>query len=72
MPPLSFSSHHRIRVVRGGGNHARAGAGRAASNLAIYSTCAKSNVAVTQADVFDYFRNQRKIRVNYIVRLPVS
>jgi TRAP-type uncharacterized transport system substrate-binding protein len=35
------------------------------------------DVAVTQADVFEYFRTQRKIsnlayRVNYIVRLPVS
>jgi TRAP-type uncharacterized transport system substrate-binding protein len=35
------------------------------------------DVAITQADVFDYFRNQRKIsnlegRVNYILRLPVS
>jgi len=34
-------------------------------------------VAVTQADVFEYFRTQRKIsnleyRVNYIIRLPVS
>ncbi len=35
------------------------------------------DVAVTQADVFDYFRTNRKIpnlenRVNYILRLPVS
>ena len=35
------------------------------------------DVAITQADVFDYFRSQRKIsnlegRVNYILRLPVS
>src|SRR6266508_3333053 len=35
------------------------------------------DVAGTQADVFEYFRTQRKIsnleyRVNYIVRLPVS
>src|SRR5436853_1469040 len=35
------------------------------------------DVAVTQSDVFEYFRTQRKIssleyRVNYIVRLPVS
>ncbi len=35
------------------------------------------DIAVTQADVFEYFRNHRKIsnlqnRVNYILRLPVS
>src|SRR5947209_10808799 len=35
------------------------------------------DVAVTQADVFEYFRTQRKIsnlehRVNYVIRLPVS
>src|SRR5262249_58074633 len=35
------------------------------------------DVAVTQSDVFEYFRTQRKItnleyRVNYILRLPVS
>jgi hypothetical protein len=84
-------------VVRGCGNHARAGAGVAKSlkqdgsdttpvverstvpprTWTIYSTCAKFDVAVTQGDVFDYFRNQRKIsnlesRVNYIARLPVS
>src|SRR5262249_58070507 len=35
------------------------------------------DVAVTQSDVFEYFRTQRKIsnlenRINYIIRLPVS
>ena len=49
----------------------------AASNLDDLLYLRQVDVAVTQADVFDYFRNQRKIynlesRVNYIVRLPVS
>src|SRR5262249_50101205 len=35
------------------------------------------DVAMTQSDVFEYFRTQRKIsnlesRINYIIRLPVS
>ena len=49
----------------------------AASNLEDLLYLKNVDVAVTQADVFDYFRNQRKIvnlenRVNYIIRLPVS
>jgi len=49
----------------------------AASNLDDLLYLKQVDVAVTQADVFDYFRTQRKIsnleyRVNYIVRLPVS
>jgi TRAP transporter TAXI family solute receptor len=49
----------------------------AASNMDDLLYLRQVDVAVTQADVFDYFRNQRKIsnlesRVNYIVRLPVS
>jgi len=49
----------------------------AASNMDDLLYLRNVDVAVTQADVFDYFRNQRKIsnleyRVNYIVRLPVS
>jgi TRAP transporter TAXI family solute receptor len=49
----------------------------AASNLDDLLYLRQVDVAITQADVFDYFRNQRKIsnlesRVNYIVRLPVS
>jgi TRAP transporter TAXI family solute receptor len=49
----------------------------AASNLDDLLYLRQVDVAVTQADVFDYFRTQRKIsnlehRVNYIVRLPVS
>jgi TRAP transporter TAXI family solute receptor len=49
----------------------------AASNLDDLLYLRQVDVAVTQADVFDYFRNQRKIsnlesRVHYIVRLPVS
>ncbi len=49
----------------------------AASNLEDLLYLRNVDVAVTQADVFDYFRTQRKIsnleyRVNYIVRLPVS
>jgi TRAP transporter TAXI family solute receptor len=49
----------------------------AASNLDDLLYLQNVDVAVTQADVFDYFRTQRKIsglenRVNYIIRLPVS
>jgi TRAP-type uncharacterized transport system substrate-binding protein len=49
----------------------------AASNLDDLLYLRNVDVAVTQADVFDYFRTQRKIsnlesRVNYIIRLPVS
>src|ERR1700704_66304 len=49
----------------------------AASNLEDLLYLRNVDVAVTQADVFEYFRTQRKIsnlesRVNYIVRLPVS
>ena len=49
----------------------------AASNLDDLLYLQNIDVAVTQADVFDYFRTQRKIsnleqRVNYILRLPVS
>jgi len=49
----------------------------AASNLDDLLYLRQVDVAVTQADVFDYFRTQRKIsnlehRINYIVRLPVS
>ena len=49
----------------------------AASNLDDLLYLRQIDVAVTQADVFDYFRTQRKIsnldyRVNYILRLPVS
>jgi TRAP-type uncharacterized transport system substrate-binding protein len=49
----------------------------AASNLDDLLYLRYVDVAVTQADVFEYFRTQRKIsnleaRVNYIVRLPVS
>jgi len=49
----------------------------AASNLDDLLYLRQVDVAVTQADVFEYFRAQRKIsnleyRVNYIVRLPVS
>jgi TRAP-type uncharacterized transport system substrate-binding protein len=49
----------------------------AASNLDDLLYLSNVDVAVTQADVFDYFRTTRKIpnlesRVNYIVRLPVS
>jgi TRAP-type uncharacterized transport system substrate-binding protein len=49
----------------------------AASNLDDLLYLQNVDVAVTQADVFDYFRTQRKIsnlerRVNYILRLPVS
>jgi len=49
----------------------------AGSNLDDLLYLSNVDVAVTQADVFDYFRTNRKIpnlesRVNYIVRLPVS
>jgi TRAP-type uncharacterized transport system substrate-binding protein len=49
----------------------------AASNMDDLLYLRNVDIAVTQADVFEYFRTQRKIanleyRVNYIVRLPVS
>jgi len=49
----------------------------AGSNLDDLLYLSNVDVAVTQADVFDYFRTNRRIpnlesRVNYIVRLPVS
>src|SRR5499427_7574982 len=49
----------------------------AASNLDDLLYLRSVDVAVTQADVFEYFRTHRKIanlasRVNYIIRLPVS
>jgi TRAP transporter TAXI family solute receptor len=49
----------------------------AASNMDDLLYLRGVDIAVTQADVFDYFRTQRKIpylesRVNYIVRLPLS
>jgi TRAP-type uncharacterized transport system substrate-binding protein len=49
----------------------------AASNMDDLLYLRNVDIAVTQSDVFDYFRNQRKIanleyRVNYIVRLPIS
>ena len=49
----------------------------AASNMDDLLYLRQVDVAVTQADVFEYFRTQRKIsnlqyRVNYILRLPVS
>ena len=49
----------------------------AASNLDDLLYLRNVDVAVTKADVFEYFRTQRKIanlasRVNYIIRLPVS
>jgi TRAP transporter TAXI family solute receptor len=49
----------------------------AASNMDDLLYLKNVDVAVTQADVFDYFRTQRKIanlenRVNYIIRLPAS
>jgi TRAP transporter TAXI family solute receptor len=49
----------------------------AASNMDDLLYLRQVDIAVTQADVFDYFRTQRKIpnlesRVNYIVRLPLS
>jgi uncharacterized protein len=49
----------------------------AASNLDDLLYLRNIDIAVTQADVFEYFRTRRKIfnlqsRVNYILRLPVS
>ena len=49
----------------------------AASNVDDLLYLRQVDVAVTQSDVFEYFRTQRKIsnlqyRVNYIIRLPVS
>jgi TRAP-type uncharacterized transport system substrate-binding protein len=49
----------------------------AASNLEDLLYLRGVDVAITQADVFEYFRTQRKtpnldVRVNYILRLPVS
>jgi TRAP-type uncharacterized transport system substrate-binding protein len=49
----------------------------AASNLEDLLYLKNVDVAVTQADVFEYFRTQRKVsnleaRVNYILRLPIS
>ena len=49
----------------------------AASNMDDLLYLRQVDIAITQSDVFDYFRTQRKIgnlpsRVHYIVRLPVS
>ena len=49
----------------------------AASNMDDLLYLKQIDVAMTQSDVFEYFRTQRKItnlpwRVNYIIRLPVS
>src|ERR1700760_3739088 len=49
----------------------------AASNLDDLLYLRGVDVAITQADVFEYFRTTRKIynlesRVNYLIRLPVS
>ena len=49
----------------------------AASNMEDLLYLRQIDAAMTQADVFEYFRTQRKIsnlqyRVNYLVRLPVS
>jgi TRAP transporter TAXI family solute receptor len=49
----------------------------AASNMDDLLYLKNVDIAVTQSDVFDYFRTQRKIpnlenRVNYIIRLPAS
>jgi TRAP-type uncharacterized transport system substrate-binding protein len=49
----------------------------AASNLDDLLYLRQVDIAVTQSDVFEYFRTQRKLtglpyRVHYIVRLPVS
>ena len=49
----------------------------AASNLDDLLYLQQVDVAITQADVFDYFRTHRTIsnldyRVNYIIRLPIS
>src|SRR4029434_9573278 len=49
----------------------------AASNMDDLLYLRGVDIAVTQSDVFEYFRTQRKTpnldqRVNYIIRLPVS
>jgi TRAP-type uncharacterized transport system substrate-binding protein len=49
----------------------------AASNLDDLLYLRGVDVAITQSDVFEYFRTQRKVpnlesRVNYLIRLPVS
>jgi hypothetical protein len=49
----------------------------AASNLDDLLYLRGVDVAITQSDVFEYFKTQRKIanldsRVNYILRLPIS
>jgi uncharacterized protein len=49
----------------------------AASNLEDLLYLRNVDVAVTQSDVFEYFRSQRKIpnlenRINYIIRLPIA
>ena len=49
----------------------------AASNLDDLLYLRNVDIAVTQSDVFEYFRTQRKVtnldtRINYILRLPVS
>src|SRR6516164_1330050 len=49
----------------------------AASNMDDLLYLRQVDIAITQSDVFDYFRTQRKIdnlpnRIHYIVRLPVS
>ncbi len=49
----------------------------AASNLEDLLYLRNVDVAVTQSDVFEYFRTQRKIpnlesRINYIIRLPIA
>jgi TRAP-type uncharacterized transport system substrate-binding protein len=49
----------------------------AASNLEDLLYLRGVDVAVTQSDVFEYFRTQRKIpnlesRINYIIRLPIA
>src|SRR5262249_61564131 len=49
----------------------------AASNLEDLIYLRGVDVAVTQSDVFDYFRNERKTpnidkRVHYSIRLPIS
>src|SRR4030095_6114603 len=49
----------------------------AASNLEDLLYLRGVDVAVTQSDVFEYFRNERKIsnlnnRIHYVIRLPAS
>src|SRR5215510_16606782 len=49
----------------------------AASNLEDLIYLRGVDVAITQSDVFDYFRNERKTpnidkRVHYLIRLPIS